>query len=286
MRTIFWSSGGIRYSVRKPDKAARVQKLAEKSKIVFQPFTGDVRSSQFVKELCSGCGTLLHIAGIHSSRTVVRAAAEAGVRRMILVHTTGIYSKYKYAGEEYRKTDSICRSICGEHHIALTILRPTMIYGSLKDGNVSVFLRMVDKLPVVPTVNGAHYELQPVWCRDLGTGYFQCLMEGRTAGHDYNLSGGEPVELRRMFEVMAEQLGVRRTFISCPYPVAYAGAWAIYILTCRRMDYREKVQRLVEPRVYSHEDAERDFGYHPVNFETGVREEILEYKKYKAGKQK
>ena len=33
-----------------------------------------------------------------------------------------------------------------------------------------------------------------------------------------------------------------------------------------KMDYREKVQRLVEPRVFSYENANRDFDYAPVNF--------------------
>lgn len=67
--------------------------------------SGDINEYNIAKLLCEGCDTLLHIAGIHSSKTVVSAAADAGDKRMILVHTTGIYSKYKLAGEEYRKID-------------------------------------------------------------------------------------------------------------------------------------------------------------------------------------
>ena len=40
---------------------------------------------------------------------------------------------------------------------------------------------------------------------------------------------------------------------------------------------REKVQRLVEPRVYSHEDATKDFGYSPMTFEEGIVDEIKQY---------
>ncbi len=249
-------------------------------------YIGDTLDGKFVERICAGCDTLLHIAGIHSSRVVVKAAARAGVKRMVLVHTTGIYSKYKYAGEEYRMTDSICYKICRENGIGLTILRPTMIYGTMNDGNVSTFIKMVDRFPAMPTVNGAHYVLQPVWCKDLGVGYFQCLMETATIGHDYNLSGCEPIELRKMFDVIAEQLGIKRRYISCPYPIAYAGAWMVYLLTRKSVDYREKVQRLVEPRAYGHEDAAKDFGYRPANFADGVKEEIQEYKKWKKGRAK
>ena len=99
-----------------------------------------------------------------------------------------------------------------------------------------------------------------------------------TKNKEYILSGKEPIQLRTMFEVMAKQLGVKNIFISCPYPIAYAGAYMIYILTLRKIDYREKVQRLVEPRAYSHEKATKDFGYAPVSFEVGVREEVKMYK--------
>lgn len=227
---------------------------------------------------------LLHIASVKFSDYVVPAALKGGVDNFILVHTTGIYSKYKAAGEEYRQTEHRLAELISKYrnkgrNIAITILRPTMIYGDLNDKNVATFIKMVDKLRIFPTVNGAHYDLQPVWCGDLGKAYFDVMMNWKiTKNKEYILSGKEPIQLREMFEVMAKQLGVKNVFISCPYPIAYAGACVIYFLTFKKIDYREKVQRLVEPRAYSYEKAERDFGYHPVSFDVGVREEIKMYK--------
>jgi nucleoside-diphosphate-sugar epimerase len=65
-----------------------------------------------------------------------------------------------------------------------------------------------------------------------------------------------------------------------PFIVAYFGGWVLYIITIGMIDYREKIQRLVEPRVFDHSDAARDFGYSPVTFEEGVKAEIDEYKKF------
>lgn len=195
------------------------------------------------------------------------------------MHTTGIYSKYKADGEEYRAIDAEVEKLCREANASLTILRPTMIYGNMRDGNVSVFIRMVDKLRLFPVVSGAKYELQPVWCGDLGKAYYQVLMNPEsTENKNYNLSGGIQIMLIDMLKEIGKQLGVKNTFISVPYGLAYFGAWVIYCLTFKKKDYREKVQRLVEPRAYSHEDATRDFGYQSLNFEDGIQAEIEMYK--------
>ncbi len=232
---------------------------------------------------CDPVDMLVHIAGVSMTMDVVPLALEHGVSNVVMVHTTGIYSKYKAAGEEYRKIEAkiaalIESSRAQGKHIAATILRPTMIYGDLNDGNVSVFIGMVDKFRLFPTVNGAKYDLQPVWCKDLGDAYFDVMMNWDvTQNKEYILSGGAPIRLREMFCEIARQLGVKNTFVTCPYPIAYAGAWAVYLLSLTKVDLREKVQRLIEPRAYGHEAAAKDFGYNPAEFAIGVRDEINMY---------
>lgn len=239
---------------------------------------GNFDDLDFLKEALSGVDTIVHIAGIMLSKKLIEAAACIGVRRAILVHTTGIYSKYKMAGEEYRKIDSAVYDICKKNDIALTILRPTMIYGNLTDNNVAIFIKMVDKFPIMPVVNGARYELQPVHYEDLAKAYYQVLThETETAGCDFDLSGGAPIQLREMLQEIGKNLGKQVRFFSVPYPLAYAGAVMLYGLTFKKKDYREKVQRLCEPRAYSHEDATRAFGYAPMGFKEGIIREVEEY---------
>ena len=219
---------------------------------------------------------LLHIASIKLSWNIVPVALKCGVDNFILVHTTGIYSKYKEAGEEYRQIEAKIHALVNDYRnkgrdVAVTILRPTMIYGDLEDRNIATFIKMVDKLRLFPVVNGARYDLQPVWCKDLGDAYYDALMNwDKTKNQEYILSGGASIQLREMFLEIARQLGVRNVFVSCPFPIAYFGAWVIYILSLKKIDYREKVQRLVEPRAYGHEAATKDFGYNPVEFAVGV----------------
>lgn len=255
----------------------------DKSPLNIERYVGSIDTEEeALKFVDGGYDTLLHIAGIQRSVQIVSAALKAGVNRFILVHTTGIYSKYKEAGEEYRRIDAKVTDLCKSNGAKLTILRPTMIYGSLKDGNMSVFIKMVDKLRIFPVISGAKYELQPVWCKDLGKAFYDVLMNPEiTDNKNYVLSGGAPIMLIDIFKEIGNQLGVKNTFISCPFPVAYIGAWCLYVLTLGKKDYREKVQRMVEPRTYPHEEAKEDFGYNPSVFAEGIKDEIRLYKESK-----
>ena len=248
---------------------------------------GDLEDEQFLAEALVGVDTVVHIAGIHWSRQLATAAAGNFVRRMIVVHTTGIYSKYKAAGEEYRNIDDFVYMMCKSKNIILTILRPTMIYGTISDKNVARFIKMVDRFPVMPVVNNAAYELQPVHFEDLGKAYYDVLVREKvTGGHDYILSGGEEIMLRDMLIEIGAYLSKRMRFISVPFPVAYTGAWFVYLVSARKVDYREKVQRLCEPRVYPHEEATRDFGYYPRTFRSAIGEEVREYMEAAGTRQK
>lgn len=243
-----------------------------------EKFYGKLEDESYLTKSLTGVDTLVHISGIHWSKEVVDAAAKCNVRRMIMVHTTGIYSKYKEAGEEYRLIDDHVYNVCRKKGIVLTILRPTMIYGCVADKNVVTFIKMVDKLPIMPVVSGARFGLQPVHYRDLGWAYYEVLMNEEVCGnHDYVLSGGALIELRDMLKVIADNLSKKIHFFSVPYPIAIFGANALYYLSGKRKDFREKVKRLVEPRVYGHEDAAKDFGYNPVTFSEGIVDEVREY---------
>lgn len=264
------------FLVRTKEKAKEIKRLYPKGIICL----GTYDDEKLLKdEFSKGYDVLLHIAGIRASLKVIKPAVDNEVKWLILIHTTGIYSKYKAAGEIYRQIESQIDEIIEGKDIAKTILRPTMIYGNIYDNNVAIFMKMVYKLRIFPVVDHARYELQPVWCGDLGKAYYQVLTHPeKTQNRDYNLSGGRPILLIDMFKIMARKLGVKNCFVNVPFGFAYSSAWVLYICSFGKVDFREKVQRLVEPRVYSHELATKDFGYNPVNFEDGIDVEIEEFK--------
>lgn len=250
----------------------------DRSGLNVEKMHGDLTDTAFLEKAMKGVSIVLHIAGIQTSLPVVRIAVENRVKWIILVHTTGIFSRYKSAGEGYRRTEQLIGDLVKDSGTATTILRPTMIYGSIDDGNVAVFIRMADALPVVPVVNHANYPLQPVHSSDLGVAYARVLThEAVTKGRDYILSGARPILLVDMFKVIGKRLGKNVRFMSVPFPLAFCGSWILHLLTFGRVDFRERVQRLVESRAFSHADANKDFGYSPLSFEEGIVNEVEEY---------
>ena len=270
--------GGVRALVRSTSDTSKL----DKSALNFEKQYGELTDTVFLEQAFQGVDTVLHIASISLTKYIVDAAVKCHVRRLICVHTTGIYSKYKEAGEEYRRIDAYAEQQCRGNGIGLTILRPTMIYGNISDNNVVQFIKMVDRLPLMPVVNGGRYDLQPVHYMDLSEAYYRVLMNENTANHNYILSGGEPISLRDMLSERGNCLGKKVRFVSYPFFVAYAGAWILYCVTLKKKDYREKVQRLCEPRVYPHDEATRDFGYAPRSFRVGIVNEVEEYRAHRS----
>lgn len=269
--------GGIKVIARKASETQNIKALLPAVELCY---LNEGQNSFF--NILSDVDTVINIAGISISTEIAEAAAQNGVRRLILVHTTGVYSKYKAAGELYRKIDKAVCEICQSNGIVLTICRPTMIYGNIYDNNVVKFIKMVDRFPVMPVVKGARFKLQPVHYEDLAKAYYDILVnEDKTANKAYNLSGGAPIFLRDMLTTIGANLGKKVRFFSCPFWIAYSGAWMLYLVSFGKKDYREKVQRLCEDRTFSYEEARADFGYAPRTFEEGVTAEVNQYKESK-----
>lgn len=265
---------GIRALVRNESNVERLITLIPDINVE----RGNIEDENYLTHCFSGVDTIVHIAGILYSKKILDIAIKCNVKRIIFVHTTGIYSKYKMAGEVYRKIDSYIKEKSSKFNIKINILRPTMIYGNIYDNNIVFFIKMVDKLPIIPVVNGGYYGLQPVHYEDLSKAYYDILInEDETLNKDYILSGKNPILLRNIFEEIGKNFNKKVTFISCPFSIAYIGSWAIYICSFYKIDLREKVQRLCEPRVYSHQEAKDDFGYNPRSFEYGIKAEVKEY---------
>lgn len=272
------SNGGFDYSYSVIIRPSSNIKLIEESKLSIKKYVGNLDDSDFLVKATIGIDTVLHIAGIHWSLNIVKAAIHNNVKRIILVHTTGIYSKYKKASADYILIENEISKLLFDRDISLTILRPTMIYGSLDDLNMIIFIKMIDKLPIFPVINQAKYGLQPVHQKDLGKAYFQVLKNPiATRNKNYDLSGANPIDLIDILKIISENLQKNTRFVSIPYQFAYIGAYILCFLTIGRKDYREKIQRLVEPRIFSHTEATRDFDYNPIDFAQGIKCEIELY---------
>lgn len=267
--------GPIRCIVRKTSDTS----LINNSGLNIEKVVGDLDDQEFMNEVMVGVDTVVHIGSIFYSVTLMKAAVKNNVRRAILVHTTGIYSKYKSASEEYKNIEQTIDKIIEESNstIGLVYLRPTMIYGYINDRNMIVFIKMVDKLRLFPVIDHGKNLLQPVNGRDLGKAYYQVLNKKEIMNGDYILSGEKPIKMIAMFKLISYNLNKKTTFLSVPLGLGVFMARCLKIFTLGKVDFIERVQRMGEDRSFSHENARKDFEYMPMPFAEGLKIEIEEY---------
>lgn len=244
---------------------------------------GNLDDEAFLQKALKDIDTVLHIASISLSTKLVAAAVESKVNWMILIHTTGRYSKYKSASEEYIRIEDDILERCkvmpnGRNALNCTILRPTMIYGSSLDRNMYRLIEYLDKHHVFPLFGNGSNLMQPVHARDLGNAYYDVLMHpDQTMNKEYNLSGKEPITYLDLIKTIQRHFKNQAKIIRIPISVSIFAAKVYNTLFKNAVITVEQVMRMQEDKAFSHEDARKDFGYDPVSFEEGIKEEIQEY---------
>lgn len=237
---------------------------------------GDLNDQEFLRSTISGCSTVLHIASIHFSRNVVRAALDNNVDWSILVHTTGRYSKYKSASAEYMEIEEYVLKF--RERMGITVLRPTMIYGSSRDQNMYKLISFLHKVKFFPMFGEGDNLMQPVHARDLGNAYYDVIVNRSTTfNKGYNLPGKRPVTYMELVRIVSGTLGRKNLIIKIPLWFSILAAKIYNALNKNAIISVEQVLRMQEDKAFDYKDAIRDFGYSPISFEDGIVEEVNEY---------
>lgn len=251
--------------------------LIDKSSLNIIKHTGDLTDKDFLLSVTKNIDTVLHIASINNSLDIIEASVRNNVDWFIGVHTTGMFSEFKVASEGYINIEKeIKEKYVGK--INITLLRPTMIYGSSMDHNMFKLVKFVDKSPVFPMFGNGKNLMQPVHAKDLGYAYYNVLVRPEiTKNKDYNLSGKKAIKYKELVQTVAKELNTKITFIHIPISLSYYAASIGEKLPGFPIN-GEQVLRMKEDKKFGHINAKNDFGYKPMSFEEGIKNEVEEYK--------
>lgn len=201
--------------------------------------------------------------------------AREGVRapRVVAFGSTSIEVKRGSADADERALAARLRA--GEQRLfetaaaraaAVTVLRPTLIYGSGRDRSLSRIADFARRWRRVVLPRGANGLRQPVHAHDLADAAFRCLDAVASHGRCYALPGGETLPYREMVARVLAALDPPARLHEVPAPVfnvllvaAHAAGMAL--------DFNEAaVKRMRSDLVFDPADAQRDFGYAPRGF--------------------
>ena len=265
----------IRVVVRKTTDRS----MFESSPLDLEFAEGDISDAAFLTRAMEGCDTVFHIASKRMIQPLADAVSQsATVRNEIMVSSTIVYSNY-YRNSYLAEDESICEEKFKKNNIKYIFIRPTMIFGSKKDGNISRFIRWFLRWPVFPIVKNGSTTIQPVSRLDLAEAYYIVLQNlEKIKKREYIVSGQRKMTLKEMFQVICTLADRKVRFINIPFPLAKFCVEMVYLCSLKGVDYREKLDRLTEDRAYPHDEISKDLGYAPRSFEERVKPLIDELK--------
>lgn len=151
---------------------------------------------------------------------------------------------------------------CG---VAVTLLRPTLIYGAGRDRTLSRVAALGRRFGAFPLPRGACGLRQPVHVADLAQAAQAVAAAASTAGRSYALPGGETLPYRDMVARTLAALRPPARLVELPAPLFEIAQW-LAVTTGRRGPGAGVLQRMREDLVFDADPARRDFGYAPRRF--------------------
>ena len=189
--------------------------------------SGDVRDHGTLVAALHGCGSVVHLAAIaiergaqtyesvntEATRTVLAAAAEAGVRRLVHMSQNGADAA---SGSRFLRSKGLAEQAVERSGLDWTSLRPSVIFGA-DDEFVNVLARLARISPgVMPLPDGGKARFQPVAVQDVARVVGLCLQRTDTIGRSYALGGPVPLSLREMTERVLLAMRVNRVILPLP----------------------------------------------------------------------
>lgn len=272
---------------------------------------GDLRDPDAIAGAIAGVATVFHIAAafrdarlpaaeyehvnVDATGVLVRAAADAGVRRFVHCSTGGVHGHVQgppanedaplAPGDYYQDTklrgERLARELAVERGLRLTVARPTGIYGPGDQRILKLVRAVVRGRFIMFGAGGVRYHLTHV--DDVVDGLLRCAFRDEAAGRVYLLAGPEAptvVDLVHRIAAIARVAPPRRR-----WPVAPL-MWAASACehACRPFGidpplHRRRADFFVKNRAFDTSRARRELGFAPlVGLDTGLRHTYDSYR--------
>lgn len=213
----------------------------------------------------------LGISNIRHCDMMVPPLVEHGLTRFFCVTTTGVFSHYHSYSKLYKEIEAKLTAL----PVRMTLLRPSMIYGNLRDHNMKRLIRFLDRTPVFPVFGPGTALMQPVFVEDLADGIVAAVERDVTGA--YNLAGPEALTYNEILRQVTGALGKTVRLVHIPHGLA-----ARIVNVAENVPgfpvKHEQVMRLLEDKAFDIADAARDLDFRPRPFADGIATEVAEYR--------
>jgi nucleoside-diphosphate-sugar epimerase len=225
---------------------------------------------------------------------IVAAAASAGATRVVQCSTVGVHGDVARPpadedaplrpGDVYQRSklegERIAREAAARTGVAVTIVRPTGIYGPGDRRLLKLFRHVLRRRPILGR-GEIYYHL--TYIDDVVEGFRLCGEHPLAANRTYILAGPEVTTLNELMALIADLAGTRPPALHLPaWPVWLAGAVCEAVCGPFRIEpplYRRRVDFFTKSRAFSINRARGEIGYVPhVSLRQGLKRTLDWYR--------
>lgn len=168
--------------------------------------------------------------------------------------------------ESLLQGEALVSACARDHGAAVTILRPTLVYGAGRDQSLSRIAAIARRSGFFVLPAHATGRRQPVHVQDLATAALAVIDAPAAGGRTYALPGGETLTyhdmVRRLFAIMRPS----PRLITLPSPIFGGLVATAHVFGRLRAMNDAMLARMRADLVFDSEPARRDFGYAPRGF--------------------
>lgn len=303
------SSVGIHLASQLVEKGYRVRGFARKLDRAprhssIELVQADLLDSEKMEEICSGCIGVIHLAALSSpwgnfrdfyqinvegTRSLLRAAEGAQVKRFVHVSTPSLYFDYsdrfdiseasalpRKSVNAYSATKRLAEQVVDGSLIETITVRPRAIFGPHDQALLPRLLKVCEERGI-PCFRNQSPWVDVTYVDNVA--HALCLAleaPSSCAGEKYNITNGEPIELWTLLDRLLKKLSIPSRFWKVPYPIAMSAAWMSEQMS--KLTGKEPLLTRYAVGVMSHsqtlsiEKAKKELKYSPIiTLEEGIQ---------------
>ena len=198
----------------------------------------DLDSSMKTLEGCSEAYYFVHSMNPHTkdfvetdritAKNFAIAAEKNNLKRIIYLGGLG---KKEEKLSKHLKSRAEVAEILSSGKTPVTTLKAAMIIGS-GSASFEILRYLVDRLPIIITPKWVSIPSQPIAIRNVLNYLIGCLENQETTGKTFDIGGKEIVTYRELFDIYAEEVGLRkRIIIPVPFFTPKISSYWIHLVT-------------------------------------------------------
>jgi uncharacterized protein YbjT (DUF2867 family) len=188
---------------------------------------GDMTDADSLRRAVAGQDVVVHLVAIRQgrreqfqrimvegTRSLIAAAKEAGVKRVVLMSALGTSEETKdlvpYYNAKWQQEKDLEAS-----GLEFVIFRPSFVFA--RDGGILPTFRKLARLtPVTPITGPGTQRIQPIWLDDVAAYFAAAVDKPEAANRTFELGGPDAVSWNEFWERLKKALGVRRPSVHVP----------------------------------------------------------------------